>query len=173
MKRVFFIGLALSVVMVLCGSIVISNLSAKESPAQSKTDETMCVPMGSIILKAPNGYEPKRAPVEFPHAVHFSYSCQECHHTWKGDEKIKNCTTSGCHSLLETPKKPNQGGIDKEKAHLFFKTAYHKSCIGCHKKVKAENTKMEKRASFNSKDINIQNVGPIRCNECHPVEEAY
>jgi hypothetical protein len=59
----------------------------------------MIVPMGVIILKPDASVEQKKSPVEFNHSKHFLYDCRTCHHKWKGDAKITNCTTSNCHDL--------------------------------------------------------------------------
>jgi hypothetical protein len=58
-------------------------------------DGEMCVPMGVITLEPPDGVEAKRAAVEFQHGRHFVLACTQCHHTWKGDEPVTGCMTSG------------------------------------------------------------------------------
>ena len=57
----------------------------------------MCVPMGVITIKPPPDVTPQKSPVDFPHSRHFATDCKTCHHTWKGEEKIQNCQTSGYH----------------------------------------------------------------------------
>ena len=98
------------------------------SSAGSKTD--MCVPMGAIALKAPEGVESKRSAVEFPHARHFDVACVTCHHTWGRTEPIAGCMTSGCHDLAELPKRKPGEPADADAAIMYFKNAFHKSCIG-------------------------------------------
>ena len=60
------------VMAIIFGSVLV--VSDEEDP------EDMCVPMGTIVLSAPDGVEQKRAPVDFPHARHFGFECQTCHH---------------------------------------------------------------------------------------------
>jgi len=43
-------------------------------------EEELCIPLGTITLSPPEDVESKRAPVEFPHGVHFDYSCKQCLH---------------------------------------------------------------------------------------------
>jgi len=121
----------------------------------------LCFPLGTITLTPPEGVEAERAPVEFPHSVHFDYSCKACHHEWTGGEEDLGCMASGCHdsgtSLLMT---------NPDEAYRYFKTAYHAQCIGCHKEIKEENLRKE----MSLKDIEepLPKTGPTGCNECHP-----
>ena len=96
--------------------------------------EDMCVPMGTIVLSAPDGVEQKRASVEFPHSRHFGFECQTCHHKWEGTNEIKGCMTSGCHDVTEAATKSRQGTPLRAEEIRYFKKAYHESCIGCHPK---------------------------------------
>jgi hypothetical protein len=130
-------------------------------------DDEMCLPLGTITLEAPADVEAKRSPVEFPHGAHFDFSCKECHHTWEGDEPIMSCQTSGCHDLVESPyvkgEKP-----DPEEVQLYYKNAYHKSCIGCHKEINKANKAMA--ATPGNTDAGALKSGPTSCNACHPKE---
>lgn len=125
-------------------------------------DDEMCIPMGEITLEPPDGVEAKRSEVTFPHAVHFNYTCQECHHTWDMESAIVGCATTDCHDVTESPKKADP----KEDDILYYKTAYHSSCIGCHKQIKAENKAKEMQLGF--LPDNIPATGPTGCVECHP-----
>jgi hypothetical protein len=40
-----------------------------------ESGESMCIPMGTIVIEPPDQIESKRAAVMFPHATHFSYTC--------------------------------------------------------------------------------------------------
>ena len=132
-------------------------------------DETMSVPLGIISLGPPEETEAKRPSVPFPHSTHFAYTCNTCHHQWEMDTKIENCTTSGCHDGTESPIKAGGGKVEEEALINYFKTAYHKMCISCHKKIKAENTRLEKSGRvLKSK---LPNAGPTSCNGCHVKEE--
>jgi hypothetical protein len=132
-------------------------------------DETMSVPMGDILLEPPEGVEAQRPPVNFPHSTHFSFNCLECHHTWEMTESIENCTTSGCHDGAESPAKAGQGKVDEEELIKYYKTAYHKKCISCHREMKAQNKKLEMSGRV-LKD-KLPNVGPTGCNGCHVKDE--
>ena len=131
-------------------------------------DDEMCVPMGEITLE-PLAEEAKRSAVDFPHAVHFNYSCAECHHQWDNTSAIQSCTTSGCHDLTEAPKMDDGKPVkDPDMKILYYKKAYHDLCIGCHKEIKKKNKAMEaSKASLGEK---LPPTGPTGCNQCHPKE---
>jgi hypothetical protein len=136
--------------------------------SQLVAQEQMCVPMGDITL-APLSQTAKRAEVSFPHAVHFSYACQKCHHKWDGRSKIKSCSTSECHDLVQAPKtKDNKPVKDRLVNIRYYKNAYHDMCISCHKEIKIKNKEME--ASKASLDESLPPTGPTSCNKCHPKE---
>ena len=125
-------------------------------------EEEMVVPLGTIELSAPEDVEATRSAVAFPHAQHFDFACNVCHHEWTYDDpESLGCMTSGCHDVTEAPK-------DKSEAMLYFKNAYHASCIGCHKEIKAKNKAME--MSKRSVEGNLARTGPTSCNACHPKE---
>ena len=127
-------------------------------------EEELCIPLGNITLAPPEGVDAKRAPVEFPHSLHFDYSCKKCHHEWTGDTEDLSCMASGCHdsstSLLKT---------DKDEAYRYYKNAYHNQCIVCHKEIKEANEKIE----MSKKQIsgNLPETGPTGCVGCHPASE--
>jgi hypothetical protein len=129
-------------------------------------EEEMCVPMGDITLEsiAP---EAQRESVIFPHATHFTFDCRECHHKWDYKTAILNCTTSGCHDLVEAPR--NEDGRlvnDPALTILYFKSAYHEKCLGCHKEIKQQNKRQE--ATKTALGEQLQPAGPTGCIECHP-----
>jgi Class III cytochrome C family len=129
-------------------------------------DDVMRVPLGKITL-APLAQKAQRAKVTFPHAVHFNYACQKCHHKWTGKEAIQSCTTSGCHDLDKVPV-DKEGHAVRDKALLarYYKNAFHDACIGCHKAIKMKNKAMEaSKASLGEK---LPPTGPTGCIECHP-----
>jgi hypothetical protein len=134
------------------------------SSAGSKAD--MCVPMGAIALKAPEGVESKRSAVEFPHARHFDVACITCHHTWGRTEPIAGCMTSGCHDIEKLPKRKPGEPADADAAVMYFKNAFHKSCIGCHKDMKAKALAQQK--SLQTPARPPATSGPTSCLECHP-----
>jgi hypothetical protein len=147
----------------LAGIVIISQAASGEDAG-----DQMCIPMGIITIRAPEGVEPQRAPVDFPHAVHFSYACQECHHTWEGEAPIAGCQTSGCHDGTVSPQKATNASEADEMAVRYYKYAYHDMCIGCHKAIKK--TAQELEASTRTLETVVPASGPTGCVECHPRE---
>jgi hypothetical protein len=143
--------------LILCGLIWGSMVIAADE---------MCVPMDEITLQSPAA-DAKRSEVVFPHSVHFTHACQQCHHSWNTTEPIVGCTTSGCHDLEAQPL-DNEGKPVKDEAQLirYYKTAFHTMCIGCHKEVKAQNKDLE--SSMKALGKALPAAGPTGCNECHP-----
>jgi hypothetical protein len=157
---------------VLCLVIVFVFGMALNVAGQNKSDtkkavEDMVVPMGIIVIKPDPSVKAMRSPVKFDHAKHFTYDCRTCHHKWEGNTKISNCTTSNCHDLLKAPKKPTRYLVYTKNGIKYYKYAYHENCIGCHKKIKVEQKKME--MSHKASEIE-KKVVPTSCSECHPKE---
>ena len=132
-----------------------------------ESGDDLCIPLGMILLEPPEEVESKRAAVEFPHAIHFDYTCKSCHHTWDGESAVLSCMASGCHDLAQNPTKEERAA-DPELAIRYYKEAYHSACIGCHKDIKKQNLALEK--SYRSATESIQSSGPSGCTECHPKE---
>ena len=153
-SRVF---LAMWVVGLVGGALAISGPGASED---------MCVPMGTIVLKSPDEVQAKRSSVEFPHARHFDISCVTCHHTWGLSEPIVGCMTSGCHDVAEPPKKKAGEPASGDDAIAYFKSAYHRLCITCHKDIKAKNLELQR--SLTSPSPRLPKMGPTTCSGCHP-----
>ena len=130
--------------------------------------ETMCIPMGVIQLKPPESVEAKRPFVEFNHPRHFGDTCQTCHHQWEFDEPVMSCQTEGCHDGIVAPTKAEKGEDAEELKITYFKNAYHKQCITCHKELKQKNRKLE--LSGRVLKENLPNTGPTGCKECHVPE---
>ncbi len=152
--------LVLSMLMAGCLLVVGGAVTGSEEA------EEMCVPMGIIILEPPESVEAQREAVEFHHSKHFSYACNTCHHKWDIEAPIAGCTTSGCHDLFESPAKTQEAGTRAELEMRYYKNAYHDMCIGCHKKIKAENEKLE--ASYRTLNKPLPQTGPTGCHQCHP-----
>ncbi|MFP4515929.1 MAG: cytochrome c3 family protein [bacterium] len=130
--------------------------SPAAQPDTQKTGSTTApeVP-DELLLKAPEGVEPKQSPVEFSHIVHQDLDCTACHHEWDGTSEIQGCSDSGCHDLL-FPKSPQD-----RKDPLYFYNAYHDrqseiSCVGCHSALKKAGNP----------------TGPTGCVDCHPKETS-
>jgi hypothetical protein len=131
--------------------------------------EELCVPMGELMLNPPEGVDQKRASVEFPHSVHFDHACQKCHHTWAGEAEMKKCSTAECHDQLSTPKSYEAGHPYTEAAIQYYKKAYHRLCIGCHKEIKEKNKALELSGELLDEPLVLG--GPTGCIQCHPKEE--
>ena len=161
--RMYKIGIAILCVMM----VVILGTTLKVSGQEA--EDVMLVPMGVIPIDPPEGVEAKKSPVDFPHSRHFITECRECHHKWTGQEIIKNCTTSGCHDLIETPAKPKKYLSYSDAAIKYFKYAYHQMCISCHKEIKMTNKAIE--MSYKVVKDTLPAAGPSGCKECHAGEE--
>ncbi len=125
--------------------------------------EQMVVPLGSFSIDPPAAGQ--RSSVQFPHSAHFDYSCKQCHHKWKGDEPIVGCMTQGCHDLEKMPAKEAGKNVDPVLKMRYFKNAFHKQCIGCHRQIKLNNKKLEMtKAGIEGR---LPATGPTGCNGCH------
>ncbi|UCG06831.1 MAG: cytochrome c3 family protein [Desulfobacterales bacterium] len=158
MQKPGFSLLGILMILVIGSATIVSGQS----------DDEMCVPMGTIVLEPPESVEAKRSAVEFPHSTHFILDCKNCHHEWKGDEVIQTCSTSGCHDVTESPIKTGKGAVDPNQAILYYKTAYHNMCIGCHKEMRRINKELE--LSYKKLDKELPRTGPTGCIQCHPKE---
>lgn len=154
MKKEFMLFLILSLCTVLGTTISVSG--------EGTSDDVMCIPMGDILLGAPESVEAKKAAVSFPHAQHFGFECKTCHHQWTGTEQIQGCMASGCHDLAISPKKTDSN----LPASKYYKTAFHDLCIGCHKKIKTQNKKLAESPSLLKEKL--PKSGPTGCIQCHP-----
>lgn len=149
--------------VILC---VILSLAAGVSLAVSEELDELCIPMKILELKPLSGVEQHRASVQFPHATHFNFSCQRCHHDWKGKTEVQNCTASGCHDQAKTPKNEGQKvSVDKLEIK-YYKKAYHALCIGCHRDIREKNKEIE--MSKNPIKTVLAKTGPTGCIQCHP-----
>ncbi len=107
----------------------------------------------SVVVIDNKGYtRDKKGPVKFSHEKHvkqYKVACTECHHVykdgknvWKEGDPVQKCIE--CHS----PK--------KVKGQLDLKRAYHKNCMGCHKKLAKEGK------------ISVKEAKRLRkCSTCH------
>lgn len=150
----------------LCLIMMAAALAGSTLVLGQGSDEDMVVPMGTIELNPPESVEPKKSPVEFPHARHFSFQCQTCHHTWTGAEPIVTCTTSGCHDVTDTAPKSTESAAKTSLGIEYYKTAFHNMCIGCHRKLRRRNLKLE--LSDQTLKEKLPLVGPTGCVGCHP-----
>ncbi|MCG8634678.1 MAG: cytochrome c3 family protein [Desulfobacterales bacterium] len=125
--------------------------------------ETLVLPTGTMTLTAPENAErePKLSPVLFPHSLHFSYSCKDCHHDWDGVNPVQSCATAGCHENLWASM-PGTTALDARRVKSLT-GAYHQACRSCHRREVVE-----------QKAAGIKNIstGPIACDGCHPTPHS-
>ncbi len=130
--------------------------------------EAINLPLGKIVIKAPESVEPKRPPSYLTHSLHFGYNCSECHHTWEFNTQVKKCTAPGCHDLTVSPSKSKKSGSNQPEEIMYYMRAYHKQCIVCHLELKRANLALEK--SLKILKEKLPPTGPTGCIECHPEE---
>lgn len=130
--------------------------------------DSITVPVGTLVLNPPSGIVAVRSPVAFPHSLHFSYACRRCHHKWDGLTPVKTCMAAGCHDALDPPQKSEKALEYDLEAMPYFKYAYHKRCIGCHKEIRTINHAAEK--SIMGPAGKVSNLGPVGCVGCHERE---
>jgi hypothetical protein len=70
--------------------------------------------------------------------------------------------------LLKSPKKATKYLVYTDTGIKYYKYAYHKKCVGCHKEVKAKRKEME--MSYQVLKEKLPSSGPTGCIECHPKE---
>lgn len=143
-------------------SFVALLTTAYDSFAQD-APQTLEFPTGTMTLSAPENAEraPTLSPVLFPHSLHFSFACKDCHHTWDGESPVTGCAASGCHENLWAPE-PGTVPLDARRVKSLA-GAYHEVCRDCHRKEVAD----QKAAG-----IDDPATGPIACKGCHPVPHA-
>ncbi|MFH0726957.1 MAG: cytochrome c3 family protein [Pseudomonadota bacterium] len=152
--------------MALCGVLLVA---VGISFAASEELDELCIPMQVLVLEPLSGATQHRSSVQFPHATHFNYACQRCHHDWNGKTEVQTCTTSGCHDQAKTPKADAMKEPSDAIAVKYYKKAYHKLCIGCHKDIKQKNTALE--FSKKTLTVTLAKTGPTGCIQCHPKQD--
>lgn len=147
MKRIFLIA-------VPCFAFILTGVALA-----ADAEATLELPTGTMTLEAPEdiGHKATLSPVNFPHSLHFSYACTDCHHTWDGNGPVKSCGTSGCHENFWAPK-PGEADVSKNNAKSLT-GAFHQVCRDCHR------NEADQQKSAGAKDIV---TGPVACAGCHP-----
>jgi len=148
------------IVMLVCGG--------SWAVVAQDSEDMLCIPMDSIEIGPPESVEARRSSVAFPHALHFDFSCQTCHHKWEKDANLTGCMTSGCHDLTASPEKGTAEAKDADAAMKYYKPAYHGLCLGCHKEIKKQNEALV--VSGKVLRDKLPSTGPTGCKECHPKE---
>jgi len=151
------------VLLIFCLALLLTAALALEVSGES---DEMCVPMGVITLEPPEGVEATKTSVDFPHSRHFATDCRSCHHTWQGEEPIQGCMAAGCHDQATAPKEQSKYLSYSDVAIKYYKYAYHQSCIGCHREIRARN--LERAKSYMVLEEKLPEAGPSGCIECHP-----
>jgi len=152
------------------GAIFVLVIVLLTGPANVAGDrlDAILVPVGTLVLNPPAEIVSVRSPVAFPHSLHFTYTCNQCHHKWNGLTQVKTCMAKGCHDALDPPQKSEKSLEYDLEAMPYFKYAYHKRCIGCHKDIRVINQTKEK--SIMGSGGKVANLGPVGCVGCHERE---
>jgi len=114
----------------------------------------------TIVIKSPLWPEPTKAPVTFSHQKHaedYKIACDDCHHVYEGGKNVwePGDPVQPCHECHTNAVIQGEKKLPEAEQKLNLKLAYHDNCIGCHKKVKAENK---------------ETTAPVTCTGCHPKE---
>lgn len=162
--------LKFALALVASASVVVAGSLMAIAEEREATMDAIYVPVGRLALASPVGVKSKRSAVAFPHSQHFDYTCKTCHHKWDGQSEVKRCSASECHDQLTAP--PMAKGaryldyIDDSIG--YYKFAFHRQCIGCHKEIEARNAKLSR--SVFMLNTPPQKNGPTGCVGCHPRE---
>ncbi len=118
-------------------------------PVMAQPEEDV-IELNSSIIK-----EHRQPIVQFNHYAHmddYGIECSECHHVyengknvWSDSDPVKKCEQ--CHN---DPTTKNEIRLPSKKLNLKY--AFHKSCIGCHRKYNKENN---------------TEAAPVQCQNCH------
>lgn len=151
-------------------AILVLVVALLAGPAHVSGDrlDAITVPVGTLVLNPPSGIIAVRSPVAFPHSLHFTYACNQCHHKWDGLTPVKTCMAAGCHDAIDPPKKSEKALEYDLEAMPYFKYAYHKRCIGCHKDIRVVNQAREQ--NIMGTGGKISDLGPVGCVGCHERE---
>ena len=146
-------------------SAIIPTAVAEEKEA---TMDAIYVPVGRLALAPPVGVTSERSAVAFPHSRHFGYTCSTCHHEWDGHSQVKSCTASQCHDQLSAVVKVRKMLDYSAESIGYYKYAFHKKCIGCHRDIKTRNARLVRSGKTLREPL--PPTGPTGCVDCHPRE---
>ena len=76
--------------------------------------------------------------------------------------------TTGTTGKITTISVTFSDNVEVTGAILYYKTAFHQMCIGCHKEMRIINTELE--MSYRRLDRELPRTGPTGCIQCHPKE---
>jgi hypothetical protein len=130
------------------------------------TMDAIFVPVGRLVLAPPVGVASKKSAVAFPHSQHFDYTCKTCHHKWDGNSRVQSCTASKCHDQPSLPVKHKKAIDNRAEMIRYYKHAFHRQCISCHREIKIKNEK----SGMSGRKLKepLQPPGPTACIGCHP-----
>ena len=137
--------MAVVISFIFLGSVLWVNANDNSPPAE-------------IVINNTGYVKDKKGPVKFSHERHVKehhIACNECHHVykngknvWKEGDPVKKCAE--CHSPIR------KKGQKQKMMPMDLMHAYHKNCMGCHKKLAKEG----KISQAEYKKLR-------RCNTCH------
>lgn len=160
--------LRLFLVVVASATVVIAGSPMAIAEEKGATMDAITVPVGRLALAPPVGAISKRTAVAFPHSLHFEYTCRTCHHKWDGQSRVQSCSASACHDQLAAP--PMAKGaryVDHISDSIgYYKFAFHRKCVSCHKEIEARNARLAR--SISSLNTAPLKNGPTSCVQCHP-----
>lgn len=130
--------------------------------------ESFTLPLGDMIISAPEDADTKRQAVNFPHGRHFDQECQTCHHDWDGDSEIEGCMTADCHDQALPDE--STGDINDPVNVQYYLTAYHKVCYQCHTDLKRQEKLLAKINMEAGMPAPAESKAPVKCGGCHNVE---
>lgn len=85
-----------------------------------------------LLLNSSEGLTTKkRPPVDFPHNLHVDrgLACKDCHHLYEKGENVLDES-----KLVEGNKEIRCSFCHRSTSRLPLQEAYHRQCLGCHKK---------------------------------------
>lgn len=141
--------------MVEAAPVACDGCHPKHFSGEESEEGSFSLPLGTLVLTAPEEADVKRASVNFPHGLHFDQNCGVCHHEWDGESEVQSCSASDCHDQVEPDESTRD--INDPVNVQYFLTAYHKACYGCH-------LDLNKQAKVSGSD---ENIPPVLCNDCH------
>mgnify|MGYP000361040682 CR=1 FL=1 len=117
------------------GVVLITFLLIAGPPLGAQSDR--------MVLDASKGRSTKkRPPVDFPHLLHVEkgLSCKDCHHLYEKGENVLDES-----KLVEGNEEIRCSTCHGPTSRLHLEQAYHRQCMGCHRKPLKESKKAPPR----------------------------
>lgn len=118
-----------------CGCITIILLLILGPPLGAQSEK--------MVLDSSKGQSgKKRPPVNFPHQLHVEkgLDCKDCHHLYENGKNVLDES-----KLVEGNQDLRCSTCHHAKSRLNLEKAYHRQCLGCHKKPIKDKTKVPPR----------------------------